>query len=57
MVQRLAQLRLQFMQSQLKTVLAIRKVLTAEQLNKVSEAMNEMKKAGASEAAPYLRSF
>jgi len=35
MVQRLAQLRLQFMQSELKTALAIRRILTPEQLGKV----------------------
>jgi Spy/CpxP family protein refolding chaperone len=57
LVQRLAQLRLQFMQSELKTVLAIRRLLTAEQLKKVNEAMNEMKKAGTSQPGPYSRAF
>ena len=56
-VQRLAQLRLQFMQSELKTVLAIRRILTPEQLGKVSEAMDEMKRAGPIQLEPYSRSF
>ena len=56
-VQRLAQLRLQFMQSELKTVLAIRRILTPEQLGKVSEAMDEMKRAGPIQLEPYSRKF
>jgi Spy/CpxP family protein refolding chaperone len=57
MVQRLAQLRLQFMQSELNTALAIRRVLTPEQLGKISEAMNEMKKAGPNQLEPHPRTF
>jgi len=45
------------MQSELKTALAIRKLLSPEQLGKVSEAMNEMKKAGTSQLEPYSRTF
>ncbi|MFI5398524.1 MAG: hypothetical protein ACHQ9S_23585 [Candidatus Binatia bacterium] len=56
-VQRLAQLRLQFMQSELKTVLALRKILTPEQLEKVSEAMNEMKNDGPNQLEPHPRTF
>ena len=56
-VQRLAQLRLQFMQSELKTVLAIRRILTPEQLAKVSDAMNEMKKAGPDQLEPHPQAF
>lgn len=57
LVQRLAQLRLQFMQRQLKTTLAIRRILTPEQLSKVSEAMNEMKRDRTSQLEPDSRSF
>lgn len=56
-IQRLAQLRLQFMQSELKTVLAIRRILTPEQLAKVSDAMNEMKKAGPDQLEPHPQAF
>jgi Spy/CpxP family protein refolding chaperone len=56
-VQRLAQLRLQFMQSELNTVLAIRRILTPEQLDKVGEAMDEMKKAGTNQLEPHSRTF
>jgi hypothetical protein len=51
-VQRLAQLRLQFMQRELKTVLAIRRMLTPAQLAKVGAAMSEMKKAEAEQVQP-----
>ena len=57
LVQRLARLRLQFMQRELKTALAIRRILSPEQLVKVSKAMNEMKKAGTSQLEPYSRTF
>lgn len=57
LVQRLAQLRLQFMQSELKTALAIRRILSPEQLGKVSEAMNEMKKAGTGQLEPPSQTF
>jgi len=57
LVQRLARLRLQFMQSELKTALAIRKILSPEQLGKVSKAMSEMKKAGTSQLEPYSLTF
>lgn len=54
LVQRLAQLRLQLMQRELNTVLAIRKVLTQEQLLKVAEAMDAMQKsATASSLSTY----
>ena len=56
-VQRLARLRLQFMQSELSTALAIRRILTPAQLSKVDEAMNEMKKADASQPEPHARTF
>jgi Spy/CpxP family protein refolding chaperone len=56
-VQRLAQLRLEFMQSELKTVLAIRKILTPEQLGKVTAAMDEMKNTGTSQLEPHSRTF
>ncbi len=51
-IQRLAQLRLQLMQSELRTVLAIRKILTPEQLRKVTAALDEMKSAGTSQLEP-----
>jgi len=57
LVQRLARLRLQFMQSELKTALAIRKILSPEQLGKVSKAMSETKKAGTSQLEPYSLTF
>jgi len=56
-VQRLAQLRLRFMQSELNTVLAIREILTPEQLGKVTAAMGEMKNAGTSQLGPHTRTF
>jgi Spy/CpxP family protein refolding chaperone len=56
-VQRLAQLRLQFMQSELTTVLAIRKILTPEQFGKVTAAMEEIKKAGTDQLTPGVRTF
>jgi Spy/CpxP family protein refolding chaperone len=56
-VQRLAQLRLQFMQSELTTVLAIRKILTPEQFGKVTAAMDEMKKADTRQLAPPAGAF
>ena len=56
-LQRLAQLRLQFMQSELTTVLAIRKILTPEQFSKVTAAMDEMKKADTGQLAPRLGAF
>jgi Spy/CpxP family protein refolding chaperone len=56
-LQRLAQLRLQFMQSELTTVLAIRKILTPEQFSKVTAAMDEMKKAGTGQLAPGVGTF
>jgi Spy/CpxP family protein refolding chaperone len=56
-VQQLARLRLRFMQSELKTVLAIRKILTPEQLGKVSAAMEEMKNAGTGQLQPHRRTF
>lgn len=57
MLLRLAQLRLQFMQSELHTVLAIRGLLTPAQLGKVSDALNEMKKAEPDQLEPDLRAF
>ncbi len=45
LLQRLAQLRLQLMQRELNIVLAIRKVLTPEQLLKVAAAMDAMQKS------------
>lgn len=56
-VQRLAQLRLQLMQSELTTFLAIRKILTAEQFGKVTAAMDEMKKADTRQPAPGVGAF
>ncbi len=57
LVERLAQLRLQFMQSELTTVLAIRKILTPEQFGKVTAAMDEMKRAGTRPLAPAAGAF
>ena len=45
------------MQSELKTVLAIRRILTPEQLAQVSEAMNEMKKAEPTQLEPLPQAF
>ena len=45
------------MQSELKTALAIRKILSPEQLGKVSKAMSETKKAGTSQLEPYSLTF
>lgn len=56
-VERLAQLRLQFMRSELKTVLAIRKVLTPEQLSKVIAAVDKMKRAETGQLDPRTGVF
>jgi Spy/CpxP family protein refolding chaperone len=51
-VKRLAQLRLQLMQKELRTVMAIRSVLTKEQLVKVGAVMDEMQNTGTAQARP-----
>ena len=56
-LQRLTQLRLQFMQSDLTTVLAIRKILTPEQFGKIAAAMDERKKADTRQLAAPGRGF
>jgi Spy/CpxP family protein refolding chaperone len=56
-MQRLAKLRLQLMQSDLTTVLAIRKILTPEQFGKITAAMDERKKADSRQLAAPGRTF
>ncbi len=51
-VEHLAQLRLQLMQKELHTVMAIRAVLTKEQLVKVGAVMDEMQSTGTAQARP-----
>ncbi len=56
-VKRLAQLRLELMQTELTTVRAIRKILTPMQFEKVTAAMEQMKKVESDERVLAERTF